>query len=238
VAETVRTSVLLPSLRQPKQLARCLESLARQSVLPGEVIVVWQGEDREIERTAESMRTAPPYTLRMLHSPVEGVVPADNLALRSAAGPIILLIDDDAVAPPNWLAGHLRHHDDANIGAISGPADNFRPDGHPFPKRIAVPVGRVTWFGKCAGNMYDQASEWRNLPPRDVDHLVGFNLSLRVPRSISSKSGCFPTRRCSRRTRACKSKLVATAGGSILQMSWSISRPIWLSPEDVTVIWP
>jgi hypothetical protein len=66
------------------------------------------------------------------------------------------------------------------VGAVGGPADNFDADGKPFPTRSVEPVGRVTWFGRMHGNMFDHPPQWRRQrPTREVDHLVGYNMSLR-----------------------------------------------------------
>jgi len=86
---------------------------------------------------------------------------------------------NSAVAPPDWLDRHLAHYADPTVGAVGGPASSFYQDGTPFPTRAVEPTGRMTWFGKAHGNMYDHVPEWRDRPPQDVDHLVGYNMSLR-----------------------------------------------------------
>lgn len=171
------TSVLIPTYRRPGHLTRCLLSLARQQAPPSEVIVVWQGDDRESAEASGRLKL--PYSLRLFHNPEVGIVPAENMALEAAAGEIIMLIDDDAAAPPDWIARHQRHYDDPQVGAVGGPADNFFPDGTPYPKRDVEPVGKLAKSGRVFGNMYDHVREWRSRPPAAVDHLVGYNMSLR-----------------------------------------------------------
>lgn len=173
------TSVLIPSYRRPATLAACLASLAAQRTPPGEVVVVWQADDRATHDAAVTARGVAPFPLHVMHSLDRGIVAAENLALTAATGDVVLLIDDDAVAPPDWITRHLAHYTDATVGAVGGPADNVRPDGTPYPKRAAEPIGRLTWYGKTLGNMYDQPRAWRDRPPLDVDHLVGYNLSFR-----------------------------------------------------------
>jgi glycosyltransferase involved in cell wall biosynthesis len=172
-------SVLIPSFRRPDKLARCLRSLAVQTQPPGRVIVVWQADDAETRIAAEALRSSLPFELIVLHNAEAGVVPAENAALDVTKGEILLLIDDDAVAPPDWVARHLAHYADSSVGAVGGPADNYFPDGTPFPRRAVEPVGRLSWYGKLHGNMYDHVPAWRDRPAREVNHLVGYNLSLR-----------------------------------------------------------
>ena len=173
------TSVLVPSYRRPQCLLRCMEALAVQTTLPGEVLVVWQADDSPTREVAEKLIPRMPFTLRVLHNPEAGIVPSENLALDQAHGAIILLIDDDAVAPPDWIARHVRFYSDDTIGAVGGVIGNFRPDGAPFPVRHTEPHGTITWFGKLNGNLYDHPVEWRGRQPRNVSHLAGGNMSMR-----------------------------------------------------------
>lgn len=177
--QTLTTSVLIPSFRRAERLSKCLQSIARQTCQPDEVIVVWQADDTLTKDTAEQIREVLSYPLRIVHNPKAGIVPAENLALEASQGQVIFLIDDDAVAQPEWIASHLRHYTDSNIGAVGGPANNSYQDGIPFPKRSDEPVGKLRWYGKPIGNMHDQERAWLTRSPQPVDHLVGYNLSVR-----------------------------------------------------------
>jgi len=160
-------------------LERCLRSLAAQTRKPEEVIVVWQGDDTATRDMARRFEGHPEFELKVIHLETPGIVPAENLALRAASGDMIALIDDDAVAPVDWVARHLAHYEDPTVGAVGGPANNYLPDGTPFPKRAIDEIGILRWFGKCEGNMYDHPDEWKSRNPREVDHLVGYNFSFR-----------------------------------------------------------
>jgi glycosyltransferase involved in cell wall biosynthesis len=173
------TSILIPSFRRPATLEKCLRSLATQTCLPDEVIVVWQGNDTGTRDAATELQSRLPYPLRVLHLPEPGIVPAENTALAAATGDIILLIDDDAIAPPKWLARHLSFYSDRKVGAVGGPAVNYHSDGTPYPRRSIEPVGRLTWYGKAVGNLYNHTQEWISRPPQQADSLVGYNMSLR-----------------------------------------------------------
>ena len=173
------TSVLIPSSRRPQSLRRCLLSLEAQLTPPSEVIVAWQGTDSQTRDCACEFMSRESLPLRAVHCEEVGIVPAENAALDRAQGDIIFLIDDDAVAPPDWIARHLSHYGESSVGGVGGPFDNFHPNGSPFPKRARQPVGKLTWYGKAFGNMFDHDPSWRSRPPQDVDHLIGSNLSLR-----------------------------------------------------------
>jgi glycosyltransferase involved in cell wall biosynthesis len=172
-------SVLIPSYGRPARLTACLRSLDRQTVPPDEVLVVWQADDTATRDAAEGLAGTLSYRLAVLHSPEQGVVPAENLALDRAGGDVIALIDDDAVAPPGWVERHLGFYADPTVGAVGGPADNHHQDGRKFDPVDREPVGRLTWFGRQHGNMHTQPAGWRDRPPAAADSLVGYNLTLR-----------------------------------------------------------
>lgn len=173
------SSVLIPSFGRPDSLEACLRAMGRQTVLPGEVIVVWQGADSPTRDRAEALAAELPVPVRVLHLAEPGIVPAENLALDHASGELILLIDDDAVAPPDWLERHAAHYADPAVGAVGGPAINFSPEGARFPINGREPVGRITWLGRIHGNMHDPPDDRRARPAFEVEHLVGYNMSLR-----------------------------------------------------------
>ena len=173
------TSVLIPSWQRVDKLTRCLQSLAMQTVLPNEVIVVWQANDIRTRDAVQELQPTIPYCLKLLHSIEAGIVIAENTALAAATGEIILLCDDDVVTPAGWIARHLSFYSDPIIGAVGGSANNYFSDGSAFPKRQKQPIGKLTWYGKSYGNMYDHPEEWTSRHPIRVDHLVGYNLSLR-----------------------------------------------------------
>ncbi len=173
------TSVLIPSYNRPDSLQRCVTSLVDQTIPPGEVIIVWQSDDVATETTATRLAKDLPVHITVLNSETAGVVPAETVAKEAATGDVLLLIDDDATAPHDWIERHLRHYEDSSVGAVGGPADNYHMDGTPFPRRDAEPTGQLTWYGKLVGNMYDQPNAWRQRPPVDVHHLVGYNMSMR-----------------------------------------------------------
>jgi len=182
VDQSVRTgptaTVLLPSWKRPKDLARCLESLAAQTISPLEVVIVWQSDDTATRDLAISLRHLLPCGIRIVHSPEPGVVPAENVALSFACGDVMVLIDDDVVVPPTWLERLLAHYSDPSVGAVGGPIVNHRLDGQQFPKRRPKAIARVSWYGRFFGNTYDIAEDLLG-GVTEVQHLAGNNMSLR-----------------------------------------------------------
>jgi glycosyltransferase involved in cell wall biosynthesis len=177
--KSLTTSVIIPSFNRPEHLSICLNSLAQQTLLPDEIIVIWQADDFITRDTVKDTIDQLPYSVKLIHSPNKGIVPAENIGLDAAIGDIILLCDDDVITPPNWISRHLSFYVDSTIGAVGGSANNHRPDLALFPKRKMEPIGKLSWYGKIHGNMHDQIDEWKERQPIEVDHLVGYNLSFR-----------------------------------------------------------
>lgn len=175
----LKSAVLIPSFGRPTTLKKCLSGLLSQSVPADQIFVIWQASDFATRDAASEFIERFCGRLIVVHSEEAGVVPAENAGLSRSTSDIILLLDDDAIAGPDWIAKHVRFYEDDSVGAVGGPAKNFHPDGRPFKTRDNEPVGHLTWYGKLTGNMYDHPDEWSLREPIQVDHLVGYNMSFR-----------------------------------------------------------
>jgi glycosyltransferase involved in cell wall biosynthesis len=188
----MRTSVLIPSYRRPLVLQRCLTHLNQQSVLPDEVIVVWQEDDVATRDAARNFCDRVQYPLQVLHSAARGIVPAENVALDNAAGEILLLLDDDTSPHPSWIARHLAYYADPAIGAVGAPVRNHRPDGSLYPVRRPAQLGRLRFYGRMIGNLFDHPPEWSARPLIEVDHLAAGNMSIRRGAFSNFENGLKP----------------------------------------------
>ncbi|MEW6471831.1 MAG: glycosyltransferase family 2 protein [Actinomycetota bacterium] len=94
---TATTSAIVVSHDPGRWLTRCLTSILDQV---NEVIVVDNGS-----RDAAATRTASRAGARTVRSDVNlGFAGGVNLGLRLATGDVIALLNDDAMADPNWIA--------------------------------------------------------------------------------------------------------------------------------------
>ena len=112
-------TVAVATCGRPAALRRCLEGLARGSLLPAQVLVVDQEASDEAQDAA---RVAGLPSVRYQPQPRLGLSASRNLALELAAQPLIAVTDDDCVPDPGWLeallAGLARSPRPA---AVSGP---------------------------------------------------------------------------------------------------------------------
>jgi len=123
-----RLSVVVCTYRRPANLARALASLGAQRFPAADhevVIVNNDPADRApAEIVAEARRTsfAPrPDRLRLVQCPFPGLSFARNAGISQARGEVVSFLDDDAVAPPDWLEQVWRTFDaHPEAGVIGG----------------------------------------------------------------------------------------------------------------------
>lgn len=157
-------SVVIPTYQRRDSLLRVLGSLSRQTLPAGafEVIAVVDGST---DGTAEAARgLAVPYALSVLEGSNRGRARACNAGVRAATGDVVILLDDDMEASPEFLAGHAQAHAGAGrcgvVGAApivvspaSPPFVRYMADG--FRKRLArlgQPGYRLTFRDTYTGN--------------------------------------------------------------------------------------
>jgi GT2 family glycosyltransferase len=222
----LRISVLIASYRRPDNLVDCLKSLASQTQPPDQIIVVWQGNDRATYEAAFSLQEVLGKQLVICHNAVTGIVPAENAGLSHATGDVILLIDDDAVAPPCWVEKHASFYSDPRVGAVGSVILNHTPDGVPQPTRSVTPIGRLTWFGRVLGNQHDHVLHWRSRPPIEVDHLAGANMSIRRAAFTTFDSHLKPYWHMFEAEACCQVK------AKHFQVMFDFSNPVHHSPHN------
>jgi glycosyltransferase involved in cell wall biosynthesis len=107
----VEASVLVPTYKRPGILGRCLDHLAGQREAPAfEVVVAIDGEDDYGEAELERRARDAPYSLKVIHGPHRGHSAALNDALRAAGGELAIVIGDDILAGPGFVAAHCARH--------------------------------------------------------------------------------------------------------------------------------
>jgi GT2 family glycosyltransferase len=164
--------VAVPTFRRPEDLARCLEAISRQEVLPSDVIVTVRDIDTETRRfltEASSM----PFSLRTLEITVPGLVAARNAALAACKTDILAFLDDDAAPHPDWSRRVIGHFiADPKLGGLGG-KDRLH-DGTCFNEGRRKRIGTVYWFGRVVADHHLGYGE-----PRPVDMVKGVNMSFR-----------------------------------------------------------
>lgn len=168
----MKMSVVIPTYRRPKDLARCLQALERQTRSPDEVVVIVRDIDTETWTFLHAL-AAPPLWLKTSSVTQGGVVAAMNLGLTTATGDIIAFTDDDAAPHADWLERIEAHYQQSDrIGAVGG-RDAIQYPG-PWNTEQREVVGLLQWSGRIIGNHHMGVGQ-----ARAVDVLKGVNMSFR-----------------------------------------------------------
>jgi GT2 family glycosyltransferase len=166
-------SLIIPTLRRPEHLKRCLGSLVAQTQKANEIFVGIRADDYSNDEVLKTFRGQLP--VRSVEAKGLGVVGSMNSCLREASGGYVALLDDDVELPPNWIermVGHIRSHPDVYA---SGGRDLLQD----YPEmrrneRVTEDVGRFYWFGRITGNHHRGGGR-----ARKVEILRGSNFLLR-----------------------------------------------------------
>lgn len=152
----VEASVVIPSYNNRATLLLCLERLAAQTHPPErfEVIVVLDGST---DGSAEALRRrTTPFRLEVVTQPNRGRAAALNHGARLARGEHLIVIDDDILPNPEFIARHLAAH--ARGDVVIGPIPlserspvNFLTDGvREWAETHAARMGQQTGPASCA----------------------------------------------------------------------------------------
>ena len=164
-------AVVIPTLRRPEPLARCLAALAAQTHLPDELVVVTSTGDASTEAAVASSPT--PVTLVRCDEP--GVLAAMAAGAAATSAELVVFTDDAAEAPPAWLEQLVAALERSTlVGAAGGRDVVEHPDGTLEDAPRTSDVGRLTWYGR-----HDGGHHLGSAPSRDVAFLKGVNAAYR-----------------------------------------------------------
>ncbi|SMO95372.1 glycosyltransferase family 2 protein [Paracoccus laeviglucosivorans] len=138
----VRASVIVVSRHRPRQLAQCLGALTAQTHPAIEVVLV---------ADPGSVGICPDLPVKRVAFDRPNISQARNLGIAQAAGDVVLFIDDDALAEPDWAAQMTASFADARVIAAAGftrgpdglgwqvQAERITPSGRAFPIEVSGP---------------------------------------------------------------------------------------------------
>lgn len=124
-------SIVVPTCDRPRQLAACLQSLARLDYPRDrfEVIVVDDGTTTAAPALVVEMKAGP--DVRLVRQPHAGPAAARNLGASHARGSLLAFTDDDCAPAPDWLWALAARFEASPDAAIGGRTVNALP-GNPY----------------------------------------------------------------------------------------------------------
>lgn len=135
MAESPAVSVIIPTHQRRDALRAALESLARQSIDPGEYEVV-VSVDASTDGTVEMIEALDvPYELSQVSPQGRGRAGACNAALAVARGEVTIVLDDDMRVVPEFVARHRSHHPQGSRCCVLGAVPVELEEGSPHAAR-------------------------------------------------------------------------------------------------------
>jgi O-antigen biosynthesis protein len=114
----LRASVIVCTRERPQELSRCLRSVMSQQVdFPFEVIVV---DNAPVTALTQQLVSDFGDSVRYVVEPRKGLDFARNRGIAQSAAPVVVFLDDDAVADPTWLAQIVEPFGDDAVGCVTG----------------------------------------------------------------------------------------------------------------------
>ena len=112
----MKISLIIPVYNEEKYILNCLESVAKQKIMPDEVIVV---NNNSTDNTFSIVKTFP--FVRIVNETKQGMIAARNTGFNAATHEIIARCDADTKLPPNWISRIHRNFARYEIDALTGP---------------------------------------------------------------------------------------------------------------------
>lgn len=109
MAQTIKTSVIIPTYNGVHKVVQALDSLLQQTHLPDELILVIDGSTDHTHQIVVS-RAYPFPNFKIIEQENLGRAAVRNRGAQEASNPLLIFLDDDIIAPPNWISEHIAHH--------------------------------------------------------------------------------------------------------------------------------
>lgn len=167
-------SVIIPLWNGEKWIRPCLTALTSQAETPAfalEVIVVDNGSQ---DNAPDSITQAFPAVHLIRNGQNRGFAGGCNVGLAEATGDVLVLLNQDTVVQPGWLAGLVAAIDEPGVGVAGSLA--LLADG----MTIQHAGGVVDWpLGIARHAGYGQALDSRRQSGADVRFVTGASLAMR-----------------------------------------------------------
>ncbi|MGH3319527.1 MAG: glycosyltransferase [Streptosporangiaceae bacterium] len=125
--------------RRFDDIIAALASLRGQTLMPSEVLVVVDYCQPLLER----LRDEAPWATVVPNVHTKGLSGARSTGVEAANGEVVALLDDDAVAAPDWLERFAREYGDPDVMAVGGYTDPAWVTRRPgwFPREFDWVIG-------------------------------------------------------------------------------------------------
>ena len=171
------STVAIPTYRRPDYLRRAATSVILQSYPPEALIIVARQDDMASREVISEIIDSYSGSIQIIEATVTeaGFLPPIIEAVNRATTDLIAFLDDDAEAPPDWLALLLKPYEDPKVGGSGGRYINYF-QGVLQKYRPVRRAASLSWYGDLVGNLHCDCAF---VETRDADVLIGGNMSFR-----------------------------------------------------------
>lgn len=185
-------SVIVPTRGRPAKLKACLDGLLRPDAgsPPFEVVVALDGPCPESEAVCRGMGAS--GRVVVVEAPRRGIAVAKNAAIERARGGLLLLINDDILPEPGFVAAHAAAHaerEEAGLGPamVVGHSPWVMPKDASLFDRLLAQSSMVFFYDR----MITEDGEPLGERDRDWGFRHAWNLNLSVSAAIVREVGGF-----------------------------------------------
>lgn len=170
-------SLIIATVNRPHDLSRALGSVAQNTVLPDELIIVDQGDLLITQDVCREFSEVLP--IRLVPFAEKSLAQARNRGVQESSGDVVLFMDDDAELSKNYLATLSSYFEDnpSVIGVVG--RDLLTPRTHSWKSRVSIFIRML----------FCTQSLWGSSRVRRSGHNILRNIS-DVEESVEWLSGC------------------------------------------------
>lgn len=168
--QIMNVSVIIPTYNGAHRILHALKSLEKQERKAVEVVVVIDGSTDGTAGLLERSSFALPG-LKIVEQPNAGRARVRNRGAAESSGDLLLFMDDDIVAPEQWVVNHLAHHAKYPGSILTGRLEDYNEESQNDFHQFKLWLHR-RWTADT-NNMPTQASVLQSTP-----YLTANNLSL------------------------------------------------------------
>ena len=115
-----KISVIIPTRNRKADIRRCLDSIALQSIVPDEVIIVDSSDTLDL---CNELSGYSKLNIKCIHTKIPGTSLQRNIGIKESHGEILVFSDDDMIWDKNFIHEIIRifsDHSHENIGGVTG----------------------------------------------------------------------------------------------------------------------
>ena len=116
------TDIIICTKNRPADLAKALNSIAAQTVVPKNTIIADASDDTKTKNLVEHLsKTNPGFKITYLKCPVPGSTFQRNYGIKHSKNEIVFFFDDDVILESDYIENTLKvYNEHPDIGGVSG----------------------------------------------------------------------------------------------------------------------